>query len=227
MPEWDSPSMGNAPAAEDQVLLGVESRRPRRRAAPPLPRVPLGGAGGRAGRIDDQGGRTAAGGAREHREDPAPPRQGPAARLAGRAAPRGKVEVSDHDHPDLARRRVLFAAYVAGALDPINGASVEQHLDRCEECRLAIRPLVEPQRSSRPGPGSATRSRVLPLPLPARVARASRCLGLHLDPARRDRVARTAWLASAFVALASRRRQWCGRTAAPSARSCWSHRWSR
>ena len=31
--------------------------------------------------------------------------------------------------------RDLLAAYVAGALDPVNGASVEQHLDRCAECR--------------------------------------------------------------------------------------------
>ncbi len=97
--------------------------------------------------------------------------------------------------------RDLLAAYVAGALDPINGASVEQHLDRCAECRLAIRPLVEPAALDRTWAGIRDAVESPPLPLPARVARR---LGVS-DPTSillgATASLRTAWVASAFVAL--------------------------
>lgn len=38
--------------------------------------------------------------------------------------------------------RALLAAYVAGNVDAINGASVEQHVSRCTECRATVATLV-------------------------------------------------------------------------------------
>ena len=98
--------------------------------------------------------------------------------------------------------RDLLAAYVAGALDPINGASVEQHLERCAECRAHIRPLVDAPMLDQTWSGILEAVESPELPLPARVARrlgvsepTSILLGATAS-------LRTAWLSSAFVALA-------------------------
>src|SRR6187200_245325 len=78
--------------------------------------------------------------------------------------------------------RDLLTAYVAGALDPVNGASVEQHLEHCAECRESIRPLVD-------APVLDPRVRREPGAAVARTVReAARCHGSDLDPARRDRI---------------------------------------
>ena len=81
---------GTLPAAEDQVLLGVEYgdlAGALRRLSPEfrsvVQAVVLDG-------LTTKEAGTAARRTREHREDPAPPRQGAAARLAGRGRSRGK-----------------------------------------------------------------------------------------------------------------------------------------
>ena len=48
-------------------------------------------------------------------------------------------------NPGLARRPALLSSYLAGDLDAVTGASVEQHVSRCETCRAAVGPLLEPQ----------------------------------------------------------------------------------
>jgi hypothetical protein len=98
--------------------------------------------------------------------------------------------------------RDLLAAYVAGALDPINGASVEQHLDRCAECRLAIRPLVDVPALDRAWAGVRDAVDSPPLSLAGRVARR---LGVSEPTAlllAATASLRTAWVVSAIVALA-------------------------
>ena len=99
---------------------------------------------------------------------------------------------ADHD---------LLAAYVAGALDPVNGASVEQHLDRCSKCRANIRPLIDVPLLDRAWTSILETVESQDLPLPARVARrlgvtepTSILLGATAS-------LRTAWVSSAFVAL--------------------------
>src|SRR3954447_18585353 len=97
--------------------------------------------------------------------------------------------------------RDLLAAYVAGALDPVNGASVEQHLDRCAQCREQIRPLADLSMLDRTWANIIETVESPELPLPARVARrlgvsdaTSILLGATAS-------LRTAWISSAFVAL--------------------------
>ncbi|MCW2762589.1 MAG: hypothetical protein JWR85_2790 [Marmoricola sp.] len=97
--------------------------------------------------------------------------------------------------------RDLLAAYVAGALDPVNGASVEQHLDRCAECRESIRPLVDVPMLDRTWSSILETVESPELPLPARLARrlgvtepTSILLGATAS-------LRTAWISGAFVAL--------------------------
>lgn len=98
--------------------------------------------------------------------------------------------------------RGLLAAYVAGGLDAIEGASVEQHLARCAECRAAVTPLVDQRALERAWAGIRDAVETPPLPLPVRLARR---LGLP-DPTAVLLAAtaslRTAWVAGAFVALA-------------------------
>jgi len=101
-----------------------------------------------------------------------------------------------HADPD------LLAAYVAGELDPVNGASVEQHLDRCAQCRANIRPLVDAPALDRAWTAILETVESQELPLPARVARrvgvsepTSVLLGATAS-------LRTAWVSSAVVALA-------------------------
>lgn len=97
--------------------------------------------------------------------------------------------------------RDLLAAYVAGALDPVSGASVEQHLDRCAGCRADLRPLADTAALDRAWSGIREIVEAPVLPLTARVARrlgvtepTSILLGATAS-------LRTAWISSAFVAL--------------------------
>ena len=98
--------------------------------------------------------------------------------------------------------RDLMASYVAGALDPIDGASVEQHLDRCAECRATIRPLADVPTLDRAWLAIRETVEAPDLPLPARLAGR---LGVNEPTAillGATASLRTAWLSSAFVALA-------------------------
>jgi hypothetical protein len=97
--------------------------------------------------------------------------------------------------------RDLLAAYVVGALDPVGGASVEQHLDRCAECRAQIRPLVDVPELDRAWSGILETIQSQELPLPARLAKQ---LGVTEPTAillGATASLRTAWISSAFVAL--------------------------
>lgn len=95
----------------------------------------------------------------------------------------------------------LLAAYVAGRLGAIEGASVEQHVARCADCRASVTPLVDPHLLARGWAGVRDTVQSPPLPLPVRLAR--RC-GLP-EPTSVVLAAtaslRTAWLVGAFVAL--------------------------
>jgi hypothetical protein len=95
----------------------------------------------------------------------------------------------------------LLSAYTAGRVDAITGASVEQHLARCSDCRVAIVPHIDGhalelgwQRVR-----EAVESPRLPL-----LIRAARRVGLSEPTAVLLAGAaslRTAWLVGAFVAL--------------------------
>lgn len=95
----------------------------------------------------------------------------------------------------------LLAAYVAGGLGAIEGASVEQHLARCAECRASITSHVDPRLLARGWAGVRDTVQSPPLPLPVRLAR--RC-GLP-EPTSvvlgATASLRTAWLVGSFVAL--------------------------
>ena len=101
-----------------------------------------------------------------------------------------------HVHDD------LLAAYVAGRLDAIIGASVEQHLARCAGCRAATTPLVDPHLLARGWDGVLDAVQSPALPLPVRLAR--RC-GLPEPTAVLLAAAtslRTSWVVGSFLALA-------------------------
>lgn len=96
----------------------------------------------------------------------------------------------------------LLAAYVTGSVDAITAASVEQHLTRCGSCREAVLPLVDPRPLEQAWSRIRDAVESPPLPLPIRLAQ--RC-GLPEPTAVLLAAAaslRTAWLLSAFVALA-------------------------
>ncbi len=98
--------------------------------------------------------------------------------------------------------RALLEAYVGGGLDAIEGASVEQHLTRCEACRAAITPLVDRHALDRAWAGVRDAVEVPALPLPMRLAR--RC-GLPESTAvllAATASLRTSWVVSSIVALA-------------------------
>ena len=95
----------------------------------------------------------------------------------------------------------LLTAYTDGSLDAIAGASVEQHLAHCAECRSAIRPLSDLPGLDRAWVGVRDVIETPRFPAPIRLARR---LGLS-DPSAVLLAAtaslRTAWIVSAFVAL--------------------------
>ncbi len=96
----------------------------------------------------------------------------------------------------------LLSAYVAGDLDAVNGASVEQHLTRCGDCRSAIRPLVDQRALERGWIGVRESIERPPQPLPVRIATR---LGLGDSTAvllAATASLRTAWLTSSVLALA-------------------------
>jgi hypothetical protein len=95
----------------------------------------------------------------------------------------------------------VLQAYVAGSLDAVHGASVEQHLTRCADCRLDVRPLVDTHALDRAWSGVRDTIQSPPQPLAIRLARR---LGLP-EPTSVVLAAtvslRTSWLAGALVAL--------------------------
>ncbi|GCD91454.1 hypothetical protein NLS1_34600 [Nocardioides sp. LS1] len=95
----------------------------------------------------------------------------------------------------------LLSAYVAGSLNAISGASVEQHLVRCAECRTAIAAHVPAPALDRAWTQIRDAVQSPPLPLPIRIAR--RC-GVSEPTAvllAATASLRTAWLVGAFVAV--------------------------
>lgn len=100
-----------------------------------------------------------------------------------------------HVHDD------LLAAYVGGRLDAIVGASVEQHVARCAECRASTTPLVDPLLLARGWDAVRDTVQSPAFPLPVRLAR--RC-GLPEPTAVLLAAAsslRTAWVVGSFLAL--------------------------
>jgi hypothetical protein len=100
-----------------------------------------------------------------------------------------------HVHDD------LLAAYVAGRLDAIVGASVEQHVARCADCRAATTTLVDPQLLARGWDAVRDTVQSPALPLPVRLARGC---GLPESTAVLLAAAtslRTAWVVGSFLAL--------------------------
>jgi hypothetical protein len=95
----------------------------------------------------------------------------------------------------------LLSSYLAGALDALTGASVEQHVNRCEACRTAVGALLEPQLVERTWAGIRDAVERQSLPYPLRLAR--RC-GLPEPTAVLLAAAaslRSAWLVGAFLSL--------------------------
>lgn len=95
----------------------------------------------------------------------------------------------------------LLASYLAGDLDAITGASVEQHVSRCETCRTAVSHMLEPQLVERTWAGIRDAVERPPLPVPIRLARR---LGLPEPTAVLLAAAaslRGAWLVGAFLSL--------------------------
>jgi hypothetical protein len=101
-----------------------------------------------------------------------------------------------HAHPD------LLEGYLAGRLDAVVGASVEQHVTRCAECRSAVAPLLTAPTIQRTWDGIRDAVESPPLPYPIRLAR--RC-GLPETTAvllAATASLRGAWLVGAFLSLA-------------------------
>jgi hypothetical protein len=95
----------------------------------------------------------------------------------------------------------LLARYLAGALDAVTGASVEQHINRCETCRKAVASLLEPRLVERTWAGIREAVERPSLPSVLRLAR--RC-GLPEPTAVLLAGAaslRGAWLVGAFLSL--------------------------
>ena len=95
----------------------------------------------------------------------------------------------------------LLEGYLAGRLDAVVGASVEQHVTRCAECRTAVAPLLAAPTIERTWDGIRTRVEIPPLPYPIRLAR--RC-GLPEPTAvllAATASLRGAWLVGAFLSL--------------------------
>jgi len=95
----------------------------------------------------------------------------------------------------------LLSSYLAGALDAVTGASVEQHVSRCETCRAAVGQLLEPELLERTWAGIRDGVERPPLPFTMRLARR---LGLPESTAVLLASAaslRGAWLVGAFLTL--------------------------
>ena len=95
----------------------------------------------------------------------------------------------------------LLSSYLAGDLDAVTGASVEQHVSRCESCRATVGRLLEPQLLERTWAGIRDGIEHPTLPYPMRVARR---LGLPEPTAVLLASAaslRGAWLVGAFLSL--------------------------
>jgi anti-sigma factor RsiW len=96
----------------------------------------------------------------------------------------------------------LLGAYVAGALNALEGASVEQHLTRCADCRARVRPLTDLPALERGWDAVRTAVEQPHRPL---LVRAAVRLGLpepHAVLLAATVSLRTAWLVSGLVALA-------------------------
>lgn len=95
----------------------------------------------------------------------------------------------------------LLAAYVAGSLDALEGASVEQHLISCTDCRGRVGALVDSADLALGWEQVRTAMERPPQPAPIRLARR---LGLAEPTAillTASASLRTAWLSSSVVAL--------------------------
>lgn len=95
----------------------------------------------------------------------------------------------------------LLSSYLAGDLDAVTGASVEQHVSRCQTCRAAVGQLLEPQLVERTWAGIRDAVERPPLPYPVRLARR---WGLSEPTAVLLAAAaslRGAWLVGAFLSL--------------------------
>ena len=95
----------------------------------------------------------------------------------------------------------LLSSYVAGALDAVSGASVEQHVNHCETCRTAMGQLLDPHLVERTWAG--IRDAVERPRLPYALELARRC-GLPEPTAVLLAAAaslRGAWLVGAFLSL--------------------------
>lgn len=95
----------------------------------------------------------------------------------------------------------LLSSYLAGALDAVTGASVEQHVNRCETCRKSVSHLLDPQLVERTWAGIRDAVERPLLPVPIRLARR---LGLSEPTAVLLAAAaslRSAWLVGAFLSL--------------------------
>lgn len=96
----------------------------------------------------------------------------------------------------------LLSTYLAGALDAVTGASVEQHVNRCETCRAAVGALLAPELLDQTWTGIRDAVERPSLPFVLRLAR--RC-GLREPTAVLLAGAaslRGAWLVGAFLSLA-------------------------
>ncbi len=97
--------------------------------------------------------------------------------------------------------RTLLSNYLEGDLDAVTGASVEQHVGRCETCRRAVGQLLEPRLVERTWAGIRDAVERPPLPYPLRLAR--RC-GLQEPTAvllAATASLRGAWLVGAFLSV--------------------------
>ncbi len=95
----------------------------------------------------------------------------------------------------------LLSSYLAGTLDAVMSASVEQHVSRCDTCRAAVGPLLEPLMVEHTWAGIRDVVERPPLPSVLRLAR--RC-GLPEPTAVLLAGAaslRGAWLVGAFLSL--------------------------
>lgn len=95
----------------------------------------------------------------------------------------------------------LLSSYLAGTLDAVMGASLEQHVSRCDTCRAAVGPLLEPRLVERSWAGIRDAVERPPLPYPLRLARR---FGLPEPTAVLLAGAaslRSAWLVGAFLSL--------------------------